>query len=331
MKTLLCIRSDYLTSFAGDSRQLLETAAFLRRHGADVQICTAADSIKKCDAVHLFNLTRITETYAFFQAAVQYRKRILLTPIFWDLSRYYQFMKDEVQLAQWEYYKSFRREILQGCSMVCPSGRLEETRLCMDSGTIFPSTVVPCGVFAPQREDTLTERIFAHKPYLFCSARICPRKNQLALCKAANQIGINVVLAGKDECQPYLTKCLAYPNVFYAGFLRENQLWPIYRNAALHVLCSFVETPGLSSLEAGLAGADLLSTSAGNAYEYFGEDACYCDPYNESSLKDAILTALSKSKQPALQQRIREQFLWENALQPLQQVYRNFGLCPPAV
>ena len=65
MKTLLCIRSDYLTSFAGDSRQLLETAAFLRRHGADVQICTAADSIKKCDAVHLFNLTRITETYAF--------------------------------------------------------------------------------------------------------------------------------------------------------------------------------------------------------------------------------------------------------------------------
>lgn len=142
----LCIRSDFLTNFAGDSKFLLKTADFLSRNGFSVHICRSVDEdLSRCDAVWLFNLTRLTETYAFFTASQKLKKPLLLTPIFWDLSRYYQYSGDTEKLAQWEYDRQFRREILSSCSMVFPASTAEYACLKTDCQTDFPCTIVYSG------------------------------------------------------------------------------------------------------------------------------------------------------------------------------------------
>lgn len=323
MKILLCIRSDYLTNFAGDSKQLLETAKYLRREGLSITInCGQISDYADYDIVHLFNLTRITETYRFFKTAERFGKPVVITPIYWDLQKYYQFINDAQSAALWNYYRPFRREILQGCKMVYPASFAEADILREYFSYEYPFRIIYCGVSKSEKSLSAPEKLISLKPFLFCAARVCPRKNQLEVCRAADRIRINLVLAGNCDSKRYLEQCLAYPNVYYFGSLCESELQPLYQNAALHVLCSFVETPGLASLEAGLS-TEILSTTEGSSVEYFGDFAHYCNPYLEDNLDDSILASLSEPKQPDLKRHIQSRFLWDDCLSPLFMSYRE--------
>ncbi len=323
MNILFCIRNDYLTNFAGDSSQLLETADYIRKKGTTVTINNGTVfDYTNYDVIHLFNLTRITETYQYFKIAQKYNKPIVLTPIYWDLSKYYHYSNDMQSIKLWDYYRQFRKEIIQGCKMVYPSSALEMKSLKEEYGDEFPFQIIYSGVSVKYEKDFyISNELISLKPYILCAARVCPRKNQLTLCEAANQIGINVILAGNVNSKSYFERCLAYSNVHYWGFLSESQLRVLYENAILHALCSFVETPGLASLEAGFYGTDIVSTCEGSAEEYFEKFSHYCNPYDKSDIKRSILSALSDTKQPELKQHIESNFLWENCLSGLYKSY----------
>lgn len=324
MKILFCIRNDYLTNFAGDTKQLLETTDYLRRNGLSVTINSGEiTDYSEFDIVHLFNLTRITETYRYFRTAQKSNKIIVITPIYWDLQKYYRFINDMQSISLWNYYRIFRHEIIKGCSMVYLASHSEMRLLQKDYEDEFPYCIVPCGISKAKKKFDIPASLMSFKPYLFCAARICSRKNQLELCKAANQIGIKLILAGEVNDKSYLKQCMDFPNVYYWGLLSEKELQPLYENASLHVLCSFVETPGLASLEAGAYGTDIVSTCEGSSAEYFKNDCHYCNPYDKNSVKESILLALSNPKQPALKQHIESNFLWNHCLSPLIESYRN--------
>lgn len=323
MKLLFCIRNDYLSNFAGDSALLLKTADSLLKKGLSVTINNGAiTDFSDYDIIHLFNLTRITETYRYFKTAERAGKPVVLTPIYWDLSRYFRYIHDTESIALWEYYRKFRWEILQGCKMLYPASRVEQQALREEIGCDFPYRIVYSGV-SPEKGNQLPlpEKYLALKPYLLCAARICPRKNQLELCRAAAEIGANLILAGTINSCTYLKQCLKYSNAHYCGYLHENQLQPLYMNAELHVLCGFVETPGLANLEAGCCNTNIVSTSEGSAEEYFGPYAHYCSPYENGSVKQAVLSALQNSRQPALKQHIEKNFMWDQCLLPLYESY----------
>lgn len=120
-----------------------------------------------------------------------------------------------------------------------------------------------------------------------------------------------------------MNQCLLLKNVTYAGNLTEHDLIKLYQNAKLHVLCSFVETPGLSSLEAGFLGCNIVSTSEGSTEEYFKNMALYCNPYDDESVYNAVKGGLSFDQQPALRQYILENFNSEKCLRPLYDSYFN--------
>lgn len=324
MKILFCIRNDYLTNFAGDTKQLLETEDYLKKKGLSVVINSGEiTDYSEYDIIHLFNLTRITETYRYYKTAKKFNKIIVISPIYWDLQKYYRFINDRQSISLWNYYKMFRNEIIKGCSMVYPGSRSEMRSLQKDYENEFPYCIIPSGVSEVKKGLGMPDNILPSKPYLFCAARICPRKNQLELCKAANQIGIKLILAGGENDKSYLERCMAFQNVQYWGLLSEKELQPLYKNASLHVLCSFVETPGLASLEAGFLGTDIVSTCEGSSEEYFKNFSSYCDPYDKNSIRESILSALSNSKQPALKHHIENNFLWDNCLSALIESYRN--------
>jgi len=69
MKVLFCIRSNYTKNTAGDSVQLQTTAKYLSNFGVDVVINTGVKDYSEYDIIHLFNLTRISETYEYYKIA----------------------------------------------------------------------------------------------------------------------------------------------------------------------------------------------------------------------------------------------------------------------
>lgn len=328
LNILFCIRKDYLTNMAGDTVQLLKTAEYLRGKGFFIVINNGTIfDYSGYDVVHLFNLTRITETYEYFKIAQKYNKPIVLTPIYWDLSAFYQHMNDLQSLRQWEYDKQFRQEIIRGSTLIFPSSHLEMEALESENAASFPFAIIYSGVspnHVAKSEDADTlKKINEIKPYLFCAARVCPRKNQLSLCEIAHKMGFHVILAGNANTKHYLEQCLMYSNVHFWGFANEKELPILYENAALHVLCSFLETPGLSSLEAASFGTKIVSTSQGSAKEYFKDLAVYCDPYDKNHIKDSIQIGLLQKNQPTLMESIQTHFTWETCLLKLYESYCN--------
>jgi glycosyltransferase involved in cell wall biosynthesis len=143
----------------------------------------------------------------------------------------------------------------------------------------------------------------------------------LALSKAANRLGLRLILAGEARNKDYLEKCMVYKNVDYRGFLSSAELAQLYAGARLHALCSFVETPGLASLEAGAWGCNIFSTKEGSTAEYFEDMAAYCDPYDETNITKAIEAGLSQNGQPRLQEHILQNFSIEDCLGTLYESY----------
>lgn len=324
MKILLCIRSDYLSNPAGDTTLVLQTAKYLKRKGAEITVnCGQLRDYSAYDIIHLFNLTRICETYEFFLRAKRQKKPVVITPIYWDLSKFYRRSKNKDALHQWEDYAPFRREILNGCDAIYPSSNMERELIGQEYGISLPQIVVYSGIDLRGLPDRTPMGVKCGK-YILCAARVCPRKNQLAIARATYRLGVKLVLVGQANNLDYLNRCLSYKNVLYKGYLSFQQLFPLYRGAQLHALCGFVETPGLANLEAAACGCNILSTAEGSAVEYFEDMALYCNPYDEMDILEKVKLGLTQERQSCLKEHILDNFSLNRCMEPL---YLSYCTC----
>lgn len=257
----------------------------------------------------------------YFSKASQPDKPIVISPLYWDIGEIYSRLKYSEPLQLWNYYAQFRKKILSGCAQIYPSSNLEKDLIAKESGDALPQTVIYCGIDPKKLQAEDFPHFAGDKDFILCVARICPRKNQLALAKATHQLNVKLLLAGEVNNPGYLRQCLAYENVKYPGILTVKQLIPLYKKAKLHVLCGMVETPGLANLEAGACGCNILSTIEGSAREYFGNMALYCDPYNENDILEKVKIGLAKSRQPHLKAHILDHFCLSRCMEPLYQSY----------
>jgi glycosyltransferase involved in cell wall biosynthesis len=74
-----------------------------------------------------------------------------------------------------------------------------------------------------------------------------------------------------------------------------------------------METTGLSSLEAGVMGANLVITEKGDTREYFGDLARYCSPDSIDSIRAAVTSAFNAPRSDLLRERILEKYTWSAA------------------
>lgn len=326
MKVLMCIRSDYYRNFGGDTVQLLKTAEQLKKLGVDVEINSGfITDFSSYDIIHLFNLTRMGETYKYYKIARHYKKNIVLTPLYWDLTRYYAYINDQENLKLWERCNIYRKEIIKGCKVVYPESSLEAELIKRQIGADAKYVVVYSGVDVIDEDIplySLKER-YNLDNYVLSVGRICPRKNQLILAQACRSLNIGLVLIGNINDREYYEKCMNIEGTMYLGFLDSYNIYNAYRFARLHALPGFVETPGLSSLEAAASGCSILSTDQGSAYEYFGDKAIYCNPYDESSIYNAVRQGIKAARDPDLKKNIVEKYNWESCVRPLYESYMS--------
>lgn len=181
---------------------------------------------------------------------------------------------------------------------------------------VMVPNAVDVEVFDPSRVKARPE-IEHLRGCVVSAARIEGRKCQVELVRAMRDLPVDLVLIGK----PAMNDIGYYENVrreagsrvHFVGQVDHSQLAEYLSVAKVHALISWMETPGLSSLEAGAMGCNLVITDKGDTRDYFGDDAFYADPESVPSIRAALNQALSAPAPAALQRRIRDEYTWEKA------------------
>jgi glycosyltransferase involved in cell wall biosynthesis len=204
-----------------------------------------------------------------------------------------------------------------------PNSHMEADLMCraynLDPGRMH---VVPNGVeerFVDATPDLFVAE-YGLRDFVLCVGRIDGRKNQLGLLRALRGAAYPIVIIGEPVLgqEQYFEECRreAGPNVHFLGKIEHGSplLASAYAAAALLVLPSYIETPGLCALEAGLAGTPLVVTEQGCTREYFGEHALYVHPDSAEQVRTAVDRVLNERPDTgALRERIHSNYLWRHA------------------
>lgn len=224
-------------------------------------------------------------------------------------------------------YKNQQRLILDMCHLLLPNSKAEAEILQKDFGGYRKCHIVPNAVdpISFSKKD-LSEKAPLDKPFVLSVGNLTIRKNHLALIKAVKELGLHLVLIGRyvpsqrryaDACLRECIRC----GYDYLGELPSEKVIPWFYWAKVHALVSWVETPGLANLEAGLCECNIVSTEVGGTREYFRSYAWYCHPENPDSIRNAIFSAFHAPKTSELSKLIRNEYTWEKAAKETIQAY----------
>ena len=103
-------------------------------------------------------------------------------------------------------------------------------------------------------------------------------------------------------------------NVFFIDQIPQEEVFEYYKHAKVHVLPSFRESPGLSSLEALYFGCEIVTSSKEFCpvdYYKFNDKAHICNPYSVNSIRNAILDAFDNPKNKIHDEEYFELFSYE--------------------
>lgn len=311
-------------------------------------------NIAKYDIVHVFNLMRPQETYLQIRNAKRQGKPTALSTIFGlyvecekkAREGFAAYVTKIATIYQIEYLKVLARALLnfeynKGVRMVLTHGYYTLLKkICADTDIFLPNSEAEMKrvastigirdyrhIVVPNAVDTalfdpstvvMDDTINTYADCVLCVASIAPRKNQLNLVRAMKGLPYRLVLIGKPtpNNHAYYNKVLkeAGDMITVIDHIEHPQLPQYYKAARIHVLASWMETPGLASLEAAAMGCNIVVTEKGDTRDYFGDYAFYCDPDDVDSIRSAILNAYTTPVRNDMRQYIINNFTWERAV-----------------
>lgn len=322
--------------------------------------------VSKYDIVHVFNLMRPQELYLQVKNAKKYGKKVALSTIYGPYEEYekkarggiLQKINQFLSITQIEYlkviaravlnfefskgtiiyllngHKRLQRKIISMVDVFLPNSHSEMKRVAKDFKLSEYNYVSVANAVDVNRFDydsvSVEPDIEKYKDCVLCVSRIEGRKNQLNIIRACNNLPYKFVFIGKAGAnfKKYEEECKkeANPNMFFLGQIEHEKLPQFYKIAKVHILASWMETPGLSSLEAGVMKTNIVVTKKGDPEDYFGEYAFYCEPDNLNSIKDAVVEAHSKPFDEGLKKRIIENYKWEDTARQTYEGYMSTRL-----
>jgi len=228
--------------------------------------------------------------------------------------------------------RRLKAKMLNSCDLILPNSKMEAKLVVRDFGIsdVEKISIVPNAAdkfFFYSDPHAFVSR-YHLQDFVLCVGRMEDRKNQLSLIRALRNTSLKLVLIGKSQraCDlAYYEKCRKEGgvNVMFISGMEHEALSSAYAAAKVHVLPSWYETPGLASLEAGLAGCNIVTTDRGSTREYFKQYALYCDPSDTKSIHKAVVEAFEASKSSELSQHILENYTWEKTADKTLRAYKK--------
>ncbi len=219
-------------------------------------------------------------------------------------------------------YLSPLKDVLNMADVLLPNSRSEIERVIKefpdagDKNYVVVPNAADVNLFDPGRIK-VPPIMQKYKGCILCVARFEGRKCQLELVRAAKDLPWPLVLVGKaaPNHADYLKQIQneAGPNVHIIGEVPHNMLPQFYKVARVHALVSWMETTGLSSLEAAAMGCNLVITDKGDTRDYFSEHAYYCEPNSIESIRTAVIKAYASPVDSQLRERVLQHYTWEKA------------------
>ena len=353
MNVAFITRSTLYRVPGGDTVQIVQTAKQLNTMGIDVEILLSNQQIdyKKYNLLHFFNIARPADILYHSKKA---KKPFVVSTILCNYTEYdKQHRKGLGALFAYlpadgiEYVKTMARwllgrdhlssisyawkgqrksiiEILRHAAIILPNSESEYRRVAKNYSRQVNNIVVPNGV---------NPGVFQYNPgvqknnrLVLCVARIEGIKNQLNLIKALNNTGYQLLIIGSPAPNQagYYQECrrIAADNIRFIDHMPADELVAYYERAKVHVLPSWFETTGLSSIEAAAMGCNIVITDKGDTREYFENNAFYCDPSAPESILNAIDKASSAPLNEPFRQKILANYTWEHAAKQTLKAYQ---------
>ena len=355
MKLALIARATLYTVQGGDTIQIINTAKHLIQFGIDADIKTTNEPIdyNKYDLLHFFNIIRPADILFHLNKT---NKPFVVSPILVDYSEYDKYHRkgiagnifrylsfnsieylktlgrwlkgnDELMHTSylWKGHKKCVKEILMRAAMVLPNSLLEYRNL-VDLYKVEPDyRVVYNGVDAELFKDDNSIEKDAH--LVLCVARIEGIKNQLNVIKALNNTAFKLFIIGSAAPNQinYFNKCrkFAGSNIVFKGNISQKELIHYYRQAKIHILPSWFETCGLSTLEAGAMGCNVVISNKGYVREYYEDYPVYCDPASPASIYEAVQLASNKKFDENFRKKITTHYTWLKAAEKTAAAYKH--------
>jgi glycosyltransferase involved in cell wall biosynthesis len=342
MKVLFISRATLFTNKGGDTIQVINTANHLIDTGVtvDIKLCSEEITYDRYELIHFFNIIRPSDILTHVDKSKlpfvistiyvnysEYEKKIrkgivgLTFKIFsQDFIEYCKVIaravvnKERIISPSYVFmgHKAAIKKIIRRSALLLPNSENEYKRLAHRFHIHHRYKVVPNAIdpklFSAKNDETRNQNI------VLCVGRIEGIKNQLNLVKALSNTSFKLILIGAAASNQgsYYRECrrAAGKNVQFIEHIPQKDLLAYYLQAKVHVLPSWFETTGLSSLEAAAMGCNIVITDKGDTREYFEEMAYYCDPSSPESIKSVVMLAASNPFNEALREKILREYIW---------------------
>jgi glycosyltransferase involved in cell wall biosynthesis len=357
MKLLFIARPTLFSTPGGDTTQVTNTAKALREIGVEVDIVLSNEkniNYAEYDLLHLFNIIDCEDHLGHVLIC---KKPFVISTIYVDYSEFdKKHRKDFIGfLAKIfptnfiEYAKTLAKFLLKGekvssykyfmlghngtikfllknAAYLLPNSNSEYNRLYQDF-KIHKSYQVVVNAVDTGLFKMVTHLNSKNEKVVLCVARMEGRKNQINLIKAAAGKPYNLNLIGNlsENQKAYTKECFAAAanNIYFVPHISQEELLEYYKKAKVHVLPSWFETTGLSSLEAAAMGCNIVVSDKGDVREYFGDLAYYCNPSSPESIGSAIDMALKDNVNMELREKIMNEFTWQKAAEQTLLAYKK--------
>jgi len=151
----------------------------------------------------------------------------------------------------------------------------------------------------------LFSEIYDIKNYAITFGIIDPNKNQLKIIEAVTELNIPLVLIGKYRDKNYYDECVAMSpsnSLFIDSLYYHSDIMRSALQDAMFFIEASHEPAGVSAIEAGLSGCNLILSDLDWSHEHFGESARYVNPDSKESIQSGIKYSLeNKIKSEVIQ------------------------------
>ncbi len=345
MKIIFITRSTLYSVKGGDSMQITEMANHLNQLGVDTDVRLTNEKIdyEKYDLLHFFNITRPADILYHLKKT---KKPFAVSTILIDYSEYDKqyrkgfagivlrlFSRDNIEYIKtigrllrgndklmshsyiWKGQSKSIKKILDNASILFPNSQMENEKLKLHYNSSADFITVYNGINPSLFK--LNTSLKKDAQLVLCVARIEGIKNQINLIKALNNSDYKLLIIGSPAPNQlsYYNECreTAAENVVFINHITQEELIEFYQLASVHVLPSWFETCGLSSLEAASMGCNIVITDKGYTREYYECHAFYCDPNSPASIFNAVERAAKAASPKVLREKILSSYTWLNA------------------